>query len=336
MKYLIVVLLALTVAVSGGLAAVLALSRPVPPPPLAAIADAAPELARAAALAPAYAFVTARDGTRLAYRLYPGRAGGGVAVVIHGSTGLASGMHALASALAAAGTAVYAIDLRGHGESGTLGDIGYRGQLEDDLADLVAVIEQRSPGERRLLIGHSLGGGFILRAASEAVGQRFDGFLALSPFISARSATSRPGTGGWTDVAVPRILALSLLNRVGISAFDGLDVVAYAVPANAEGKRARIYTHRLLANMSLPRDWQPALGRIDKPTVVLVGANDQLFVAAAYADEIRAANPKISVDVLAGIDHMGIVLAPAAIEAAVRAAAQLAGNRTLAGQNRLP
>ena len=36
-----------------------------------------------------------------------------------------------------AGCETYAVDIRGHGGSGTRGDITYIGQLEDDLADLV-------------------------------------------------------------------------------------------------------------------------------------------------------------------------------------------------------
>ncbi|WP_204313472.1 hypothetical protein, partial [Klebsiella michiganensis] len=75
---------------------------------------------------------------------------------------------------------------------------------------------------------HSLGGGFILRVAGEPIADRFDAYLALSPFISVRSGTNRPDTGGWADAAIPRIIALSLLNRLGISAFDGLAAVAYA------------------------------------------------------------------------------------------------------------
>ena len=66
-----------------------------------------------------------------------GPATGRAAIVIHGSSG-SSGttIHALSSALAAHGVEAYAMDIRGHGASGTRGDIGYVGQLEDDLADL--------------------------------------------------------------------------------------------------------------------------------------------------------------------------------------------------------
>lgn len=323
MKYLIVIPVALIACVVAAFAATLGLSRPATPPPLPAMSQADEKLGRLAGATPPYAFFTARDGTRLAYRFYEGRPGGGVAIVVHGSTGLAIAVHAVGQALAAEGINTYAIDVRGHGESGTLGDIGYRGQLEDDLVDLLGVVTQRFPAERRLLLGHSLGGGFILRVAGEPIADRFDAYLALSPFISARSRTNRPDTGGWANAAVPRIVALSLLNRLGISAFDGLAAVAYAVPPDAQGKRARVYSHRLLANMSLPRDWQEALGRIDRPTAVLIGADDQLFVASAYAAEISAANPRIGVEVLAGVDHMGMVIEPAATEAIVRTSLRL-------------
>ena len=42
---------------------------------------------------------------------------------------------ALSQALAGHGVETFAVDMRGHGTSGTRGDIGYVGQLEDDLAD---------------------------------------------------------------------------------------------------------------------------------------------------------------------------------------------------------
>ncbi|MGL4285082.1 MAG: alpha/beta hydrolase [Phreatobacter sp.] len=327
MKYLIAIPFALVACIATAFAATLWLSRPATPPPLAAMSQADDKLGRPIGALPPYAFVTARDGTRLAYRFYEGRPGGGVAVLVHGSTGLAIAVHATAQALAAEGINTYAIDVRGHGESGPLGDIGYRGQLEDDLVDLLAVIEQRFRGEKRLLLGHSLGGAFVLRLAGEPIAERFDAYLALSPFISQRSGTNRPNSGGWANAAVPRIIVLSLLNRLGVSAFDGLAAVAYAVPPDAYGKRARVYSHRLLANMSLPRDWSEALGKITRSTEILVGSEDQLFVASAYAAEISAANPRIGVEVLAGVDHMGMVIEPQATEATVRSALRLLRTR---------
>jgi hypothetical protein len=88
---------------------------------------------------PALSRYTARDGTQIAYRAYPG-GGEQVAVLIHGTGTESSVMNALAKTLRAAGATVYAPDLRGHGSSGRRGDIDCIGQLDDDLADLVATI----------------------------------------------------------------------------------------------------------------------------------------------------------------------------------------------------
>ena len=90
----------------------------------------------------------ARDGTALGFRHYPptGPASGRAAIVVHGSSGSSGGtIHALSAALAGRGVETWAVDIRGHGTSGTRGDIGYVGQLEDDLADFVAVIRKTAP-----------------------------------------------------------------------------------------------------------------------------------------------------------------------------------------------
>ncbi|MCA0318637.1 MAG: alpha/beta hydrolase [Proteobacteria bacterium] len=306
--------IAIALLVIAGFAATIALSRPKAPPPMPAMEAAGQTIGRWMNDLPPYAFLTARDGTRLGYRFFEGRPGGGIAVVVHGSTGSSISMAGVARALAAKGVASYVLDLRGHGESGPLGDIAYRGQLEDDMADLLATVEQRHPGERRILMGHSLGGAFAFRIAAGPLGGRFDAVLATSPFLSPEAPVSRPSSGGWADAAVPRIMALSLLDSLGISAFGGLPVVAYAVPPDAPGKRASVYSHRLLANMSLPRDWRAALAAIARPAAIIIGADDELFFANAYAAAVTAANPRIAVEVLPGMDHMATTLQPAALE----------------------
>jgi alpha-beta hydrolase superfamily lysophospholipase len=323
MRLLIAVPLALLLCIAAGFAAVVALSRPKAPPPMPAMEAAGVVIGRWVPDLPPYAFLTARDGQRLGYRYFEGRPGGGIAVVVHGSTGSSISMAGVARALATKGVSSYVIDLRGHGESGPLGDIAYRGQLEDDMADLLALIGQRHPGEKRILIGHSLGGAFAFRIAAGPLGDRFDAYAATSPFLSADTTVSRPDSGGWADAAVPRIIALSLLDSVGITAFSGLPAVAYAVAPDAPGKRASVYSHRLLANMSLPRDWRAALAAIRRPAAILIGAEDEMFLANAYASAVTAANPRIGVEVLPGMDHMATTLQPAALERLAETVAKL-------------
>src|SRR4029077_19013140 len=87
-------------------------------------------------------------------------------IFIHGSSGSSGTVnHALTAALAARGVETWAVDIRGHGTSGTRGDIGYVGQLEDDLADFVAFVRKTAPDLPLTLIGHSAGGGLALRIA---------------------------------------------------------------------------------------------------------------------------------------------------------------------------
>lgn len=94
----------------------------------------------------------ARDGQALSYRLYPGT-GQDVVVLIHGSSGESSGMHAVAKTLSAIGDTVYVPYLRGHGHDGRPGDIDRIGQLDDDLADFVGVIRQLHPRASLILVG---------------------------------------------------------------------------------------------------------------------------------------------------------------------------------------
>src|SRR5260370_31067381 len=86
----------------------------------------------------------ARDGTELGYRHYPARspATGQIVIAVHGSSGSSIAVHALAKGLAEEGVETYAPDIPGHGASGARGDIGYLGQLEDDLSDFVGEIRK--------------------------------------------------------------------------------------------------------------------------------------------------------------------------------------------------
>jgi hypothetical protein len=127
-------LLRWALAVVGALALLLAAMVATPlahPPELKSISQTARSVDRSN-MPPLERF-SARDGTQLAYRHYParGQAAGRVAVLVHGSSGSSAAVHALADALAAHDVETFAPDIRGHGGSGTRGDIAYLGQLED-------------------------------------------------------------------------------------------------------------------------------------------------------------------------------------------------------------
>ncbi len=287
-----------------------------PPPPLAAISGPMRRL-DLSDLPPARHY-PARDGTMLAFRSYG--AGDAVIVLVHGASGSSQDMHALAKALSAAGASIYAIDARGHGGSGRRGDIDYIGQLDDDLADFVAtIVEPTHAGGRIALVGFSSGGGFALRIGSGRYRTLFDRYVLLSPYLQYDAPTTRPANRNgqvWARPFVPRIVGLSILNRIGVHWFDGLPVIAFAVAPGTN--QTPTYSFRLLTNFGADRDYLADLRKVDRARV-LVGADDELLRAAEFAPLLRQVRPDIDVTVLSGIGHMAMITDPNAIEA-IRAA----------------
>lgn len=317
---------ALVLAAGAAFGAVIAFSSPGELPPLRAGDTLPGSDSWNRAEIPAVSRVTARDGAPLTYRLYPARTDRAV-VLVHGSSGTSSSMHRLAQALQAAGASVYSISLRGHGGSGTRnGDSSYVGQLDDDLVDFVRAAGLADAKVHRTLMGFSSGGGFVLRMASSSSRALFDDYVAIAPYISHDSPTARPSSGGWASVAVPRIVALSILDGFGLPLFQDLPVVRFATAAKADDRRTPVYSFRLTTGMQLGRDWRAAIGRIDRPTAVIVGADDELFYADRYAATFAALNPRISVEVVPGLGHMDMITQARACAAVAALWRRLAGD----------
>jgi pimeloyl-ACP methyl ester carboxylesterase len=305
----------LLLVIVGAVAAVIAFSAPTAPPVLAA-GNSIPGIAQwNFAELPKPQTLKARDGAPLNYRLYPGRPDR-VIMLVHGSSGTDASMLKLAQALQAAGATVYAISLRGHGGSGTAnGDVSHMGQLDDDLADLVKGLGLDKPGIRRTLVGFSSGGGFVLRIAGGKQAGLFNSYLAISPYIGQDAPTNKPNAGGWAGVAVPRIIALSLLARAGLPWFEDLPVVHFATDAKPSNTRTPVYTFRLAASLELGRDWRGVLARIAAPTEIVIGANDELFNADQFKPMLQPINPRIGVTIVPNETHLGMIADPAAIAA---------------------
>lgn len=276
------------------------------PPPLAAVGGAFRTVDYSGL--PNLDHYAARDGAQLAFRAYRAGAGDRVAVLIHGSSGDSRAMHGVGSALAAAGVTAYALDMRGHGASGRRGDVDYVGQLDDDLADFAAWLRRTHPGARLVLVGHSSGGGFALRTAGGRNRALFDAHLLLSPMLHQSAPTTRPNAGGWVSPFVPRLIGLGLLDRLGLPWFQHLSVVAFALPPSAAGKTTPTYSYRLQLSFRPHEDFLDDVRGIVRPTRLLVGEADELFIADQYAPLLEPLQPRLRVRMLPGVTHIGIVM----------------------------
>ncbi|GGY03083.1 alpha/beta hydrolase [Paludibacterium paludis] len=260
---------------------------------------------------------TARDGARLAYRLYaPQDTPRGSVVLVHGSSATSRSMHVIAQALAAAGYSAYALDIRGHGDSGVKGHLDHIGQLEEDLEDFAS---QANPVQPATLAGFSSGGGFVLRIAAEAQARLFQSFLLLSPYLRYDAPTQRANSGGWSSVGIPRLVALGLLNRAGFTKLNDLPVIRFGIdPANRD-LLTESYDFNLAANFGPPRDYEAAIRAANRPVMVLAGERDEAFHTERFPQVFAACPGLAGVRLIPGTTHPGLILDAAPVREAVLA-----------------
>lgn len=316
MNKLAISLLPALLLVPGLLACAIFWGGPKTPPALTSIS--APFKGLDYTTLPAIRHFTARDGSALAYRVYAPAAlpAKGSVVLLHGSSASSSSMHMLARTFAAGGYGAYALDVRGHGESGDKGHIGYVGQLEHDLEDFMTAIRPLAP---TTLVGFSSGGGFALRFAGSAQQDLFASYLLLSPFIHQSAPTTRPDSGGWVSVGVPRFLALTLLNKVGIHHFNDLPITRFALDEQAQAMLTAQYSYNLAQNYRPHQDYRANIRAVHQPLRLLAGLDDEVFIADQFAAVFAAEGKPVPVTLLPGVNHIGLSVSPAGTQAALAA-----------------
>ncbi|MBN1106598.1 MAG: alpha/beta fold hydrolase [Deltaproteobacteria bacterium] len=289
---------------------------PGTPVPMATINDAFMDV-DFSGLPPLSHYAT-RDGESLSLRAYPAHPGPAVGsvVLIHGSSASSNSMHVMARSFSRAGYDVYALDVRGHGASGTRGRIRYIGQLEDDLEDFVRNV---APARPRCLAGFSSGGGFVLRVAGSNRQRLFQSYLLLSPFISQDALTYRKDNSGWVSVGIPRFMALTVLNAIGLRSLNDLPVTRFALNKDAKAFLTAEYSYAMSVNFRPNQDYIADIKAIRSPCAVVAGDKDEVFYADRFAEVFRSAGKEISVTLVPETGHVALTLAPEAVAAAVAA-----------------
>lgn len=271
---------------------------------------------------------TARDGAELGVRRYPaGRDDVPLVVIVHGSGWHGQAYEPLARALAGAADIVLP-DLRGHGpHPARRGDIDYIGQLEDDLADLIAL--ERKDGQKVVMLGHSSGGGLTIRFAGGAHGGLLSGAVLLAPFLKYNAPTMRPNSGGWAHALTRRIIGLTMLNAVGINWLNSLPVIDFAFsrdviegPLGATATKA--YSFRLNTSYAPRSDYLKDVAALP-PFLLVAGSDDEAFQADRFEPALDAANPGGRYIILDGVSHLDVPYASGTIEAVKGYLAEVTG-----------
>jgi len=252
---------------------------------------------------------TVRDGKRI-FAYWFAKQSDNTIIFIHGVGSNAYMYNKTAGLLQEATQAeVYAIDLRGHGQSeGNIGDVDYINQYVDDLADIIRIIHKEKPSGKIIIAGHSMGGGVALRYAMEKQYEQPDGFLLFAPLIGHNSpalpqgeATENITEEPFMKIHIERIIGLSMLNEIDNHDYDSLPVLFFNLP---ETVPLRKYTYRANKSMT-PDDYVAGLKAVNKPMLVLMGSEDEAFSATETKEAILK-NSKGEIEIIDNTSHNGV------------------------------
>lgn len=259
----------------------------------------------------------ARDGASLGYRTYAAPTSGTVLVLLHGSAWHGAYFAPLARELARSDAAtVITPDLRGHGPAPQRrGDCDYIGQLEDDLEDLLRHLRKTRAPARLVLGGHSSGGALALRYLDGTTTREpVDAHLLLAPYLGPDAPATRRGSGGWAYPLLPVLIPVAILTGMGVKCVARAKVIYFRMPRDVrDGTETLWYSFRLLQSMN-PRaiDAKHLAPLAEKPTLVLVGADDEAFYAEKFASAFQPA--RAMVELIPHATHLGVVHDPRTAE----------------------
>lgn len=255
----------------------------------------------------------ARDGAVLhSFHLSAPHRGAPLLVLLHGSGWYGGQMLGLARALSDRAE-VLIPNLRGHYMGpGPRGDVAYIGQLEDDIADLVSA--HRAKGQAVVLAGHSSGGGLAIRFAGGKHGGMMDAAVILAPFLKYDAPTVRDNSAGWARPLTRRIIGLSMLNAVGVTALNHLTVIQFAMPQeilnSPEGEKATTaYSYALNTSFAPRDDYLVDIASLP-PFLLLAGRRDEAFRAERFEPTMSAVTDAGRYRLIDGVGHLELVDSP--------------------------
>ena len=278
--------------------------------------------------------VPSADGTQLNVEVH-GPAGAPTVVLIHGWTCNIAFWAPVIRALrtGAPGLRVVAYDQRGHGASEAPGKGRYSVPIL--VQDLTAVLDATlEPGERAVLVGHSMGGMTIMAAgADESILARTAGAVLCSTGYRnlPGSSTVVPGLKRLPKAnrAAHRFLLRSAMPIGPATPISRAMLKHTALGPKSNKHLQNVNARIILACRPKPRSaWGAVLteldvfeqvGKLDVPTSLVFGSSDRLTPPDAHAQAIAAVLPRFEgLTTLTGLGHMTPMEAPDVVVSLVR------------------
>jgi pimeloyl-ACP methyl ester carboxylesterase len=105
-----------------------------------------------------------------------------------------------------------------------------------------------------------------------------------------------------------RIVGLNVLNALGIRRFNDVTALEFNLPpVNRTGNETLSYSYRLMMGFN-PRNYASDLQTLEKPTLVLVGTDDESFYADKFPVVFGAFAPHAHVELIPEATHLGLTV----------------------------
>lgn len=240
-----------------------------------------------------------RDGCRLHYRHYSMVAPQSVMLLLPGF-GLTSEdyVSCCQHLVKSSAVTVYSPDLRGQGQSqGTEGDVAYIGQLQDDLSDMIAALQQYHPGLPMVLAAHSGSSSLAISYLATRPDPTVVALYLLAPvffghmeydrqikrayqFIYYGRYHRKPAAHPVSQLKVNQEFRYSLLRHGLGRMFNALQNITVLQVRRDAGQPWRDYSFRFLQSYRC-RDLTQSLERITVPVWLMAGQEDEVTLPDA-------------------------------------------------------
>jgi hypothetical protein len=119
-------------------------------------------------------------------------------------------------------------------------------------------------------------------------------------------------------VGIPRIVGLMLVTKAGITAWNDLPVLRFGLNDAARDSLTSSYSFTLMSNFGPHWDYLADIRGAKRPMRLVAGRNDELFDASKFAAVFEGAGRPVPVTLVDGVNHMGLTLDTAAMQAVAR------------------
>lgn len=176
----------------------------------------------------------------------------------------------------------YIFDIRGHGNSqGPRGDTKSTKQVFVDVQSAITFAKQQHPTAKIYLAGHCTGAGLLVNFAANMQQTDIDGFILLAPYLGPTTKSlkdHKKSADGFIEKTKATAYSVGALFPTGFPAHQTAIYFNYS-PELLQHDPLIVANYTLALSLAtIPTDPKKILHKIEKPTLIVMGQNDDAFL----------------------------------------------------------